>query len=103
MREIIIITVSIVFVIIMYPIVFPDRSVILYVRDLSEKNAGQKYRYQILFKLRSCKDVELILYSDQLYKCMSAVFFARYIENIENITDLGIRTKHTRFQRKKSK
>ena len=37
MREIIIITVSIVFVIIMYPIVFPDRSVILYVRDLSEK------------------------------------------------------------------
>lgn len=53
MREIIIITVSIVFVIIMYPIVFPDRSVILYVRDLSEKNAGQKYRYQILFKLRS--------------------------------------------------
>lgn len=60
MREIIIITVSIVFVIIMYPIVFPDRSVILYVRDLSEKNAGQKYRYQILFKLRSCKDVELI-------------------------------------------
>lgn len=35
MREIIIITVSIVFVIIMYPIVFPDRSVILYVRDLS--------------------------------------------------------------------
>ena len=64
MREIIIITVSIVFVIIMYPIVFPDRSVILYVRDLSEQNAGQKYRYQILFKLRSCKDVELILYSD---------------------------------------
>ena len=38
MREIIIITVSIVFVIIMYPIVFPDRSVILYVRDLWEKN-----------------------------------------------------------------
>lgn len=77
MREIIIITVSIVFVIIMYPIVFPDRSVILYVRDLSEKNAGQKYRYQILFKLRSCKDVELILYSDQLYKCMSAVFLCK--------------------------
>ena len=64
----------------MYPIVFPDRSVILYVRDLSEKNAGQKYRYQILFKLRSGNDIELILYSDQLYKCMSAVFFARYIE-----------------------
>lgn len=103
MREIIIITVSIVFVIIMYPIVFPDRSVILYVRDLSEKNAGQKYRYQILFKLRSGNDIELILYSDQLYKCMSAVFFARYIENIENITDLGIRIKYTRFQRKKSK
>ena len=51
MREFIIIAVSIVFVIIVYPIV-----------------------------LRSCKDVELILYSDQLYKCMSAVFFARYIE-----------------------
>ena len=80
MREIIIITVSIVFVIIMYPIVFPDRSGILYVRDLSEKNAGQKYRYQKLFKLRSGNDIELILYSDQLYKCMSAVFFARYIE-----------------------
>ena len=44
-------------------IVFPDRSVILYVRDLSEKNAGQKYRYQILFKLRSGNDIELILYS----------------------------------------
>ena len=43
MREIIIITVSIVFVIIMYPIVFPDRSVILYVRDLSEKNAGHTF------------------------------------------------------------
>ena len=57
-----------------------DRSVILYVRDLSEKNAGQKYKYQILFKLRSGNDIELILYSDQLYKCMSAVFFARYIE-----------------------
>ncbi len=47
---------------------------------VGERNAGQKYKYQILFKLRSCKDVELILYSDQLYKCMSAVFFARYIE-----------------------
>lgn len=53
---------------------------ILSIHGLSEQNAGQKYRYQILFKLRSCKDVELILYSDQLYKCMSAVFFARYIE-----------------------
>lgn len=81
MREIIIIIiVSIVFVIIMYPIVFPDRSFILYVRDLSEKNAGQKYRYQILFKLRSCNDIELILYSNQLYKSISAVFFTRYIE-----------------------
>ena len=71
MREFIIIAVSIVFAIIVYPIVFPG---------WSERNAGQKYKYQILFKLRSCKDVELILYSDQLYKCMSAVFFARYIE-----------------------
>ena len=80
MREFIIIAVSIVFVIIVYPIVLPGWPVILSVRGLSEQNAGQKYRYQILFKLRSCKDVELILYSDQLYKCMSAVFFARYIE-----------------------
>ena len=80
MREFIIIAVSIVFVIIVYPIVLPVWPVILSVRGLSEQNAGQKYRYQILFKLRSCKDVELILYSDQLYKCMSAVFFARYIE-----------------------
>ena len=53
---------------------------ILSIRGLSEQNAGQKYRYQILFKLRSGNDIELILYSDQLYKCMSAVFFARYIE-----------------------
>ena len=67
MREfIIIIAVSIVFVIIVYPIVLPGWPVILSVRGLSE--------------LRSYKDVELILYSDQLYKCMSAVFFARYIE-----------------------
>lgn len=80
MREFIIIAVSIVFVIIVYPIVLPGWPVILSVRGLSEQNAGQKYRYQILFKLRSCKDVELILYSDQLCKCMSAVFFARYIE-----------------------
>lgn len=80
MREFIIIAVSIVFAIIVYPIVFPGWPVILSVRGLSERNAGQKYKYQILFKLRSCKDVELILYSDQLYKCMSAVFFARYIE-----------------------
>ena len=68
------------FVIIVYPIVLPGWPVILSVRGLSEQNAGQKYKYQILFKLRSYKDVELILYSDQLYKCMSAVFFARYIE-----------------------
>lgn len=81
MREIIIITVSIVFVIIVHPIVYPDRSVILYLCGLSEKNAGQKYRYQVLFKLRSCKDVELILYSNQLYKSMSPVFFIRHIEN----------------------
>ena len=77
MREFIIIAVSIVFVIIMYPIVFPGWSVILSVRGLSRTNAGQKYKYQILFKLRSCKDVELILYSDQLYKCMSAVFLCK--------------------------
>ena len=80
MREFIIIAVGIVFAIIVYPIVLPGWPVILSVRGLSERNAGQKYKYQILFKLRSCKDVELILYSDQLYKCMSAVFFARYIE-----------------------
>lgn len=80
MREFIIIAVSIVFVIIVYPIVLPGWPVILSVRGLSEQNAGQKYRYQILFKLRSGNDIELILYSDQLYKCMSAVFFARYIE-----------------------
>ena len=80
MREFIIIAVSIVFAIIVYPIVFPGRSVILSVRGLSEQNAGQKYKYQILFKLRSCKDVELILYSDQLYKSISAVFFTRFIE-----------------------
>ena len=80
MREFIIIAVSIVFVIIVYPIVLPGWPVILSVRGLSEQNAGQKYKYQILFKLRSCNDIELILYSDQLYKCMSAVFFARYIE-----------------------
>lgn len=58
----------------------PGRSVILSVRGLSEQNAGQKYKYQILFKLRSCKDVELILYSDQLYKSISAVFFTRFME-----------------------
>ena len=81
MREFIIIAVSIVFAIIVYPIVFPGRPVILSVRGLSEQNAGQKYKYQILFKLRSCKDVELILYSDQLYKSMSSVFFIRHIEN----------------------
>lgn len=80
MREFIIIAVSIVFAIIVYPIVFPGRSVILSVRGLSEQNAGQKYKYQILFKLRSCKDVELILYSDQLYKSISAVFFTRFME-----------------------
>ena len=61
MREIIIITVSIVFVIIMYPIVFPDRSVILYVRDLSEKNAGQKYRYQILTTCRLNTIIPMIM------------------------------------------
>ena len=49
-------------------------------RSLSEQDAGQKYKYQILFKLRSCKDVELILYSDQLYKSISAVFFTRFME-----------------------
>ena len=81
MREFIIIAVSIVFVIIVYPIVLPGWPVILSVRGLSEQNAGQKYKYQILFKLRSCKDVELILYSDQLYKSMSSVFFIRHIEN----------------------
>lgn len=80
MREFIIIAVSIVFVIIVYPIVLPGWPVILSVRGLSEQNAGQKYKYQILFKLRSCKDVELILYSDQLYKSISAVFFTRFIE-----------------------
>lgn len=53
---------------------------ILSIRGLSEQNTGQKYRYQILFKLRSCKDVELILYSDQLYKSISAVFFTRFME-----------------------
>ena len=57
MREFIIIAVSIVFVIIVYPIVLPGWPVILSVRGLSEQNAGQKYKYQILFKLRSCKDV----------------------------------------------
>ncbi len=60
MREFIIIAVSIVFVIIVYPIVLPGWPVILSVRGLSEQNAGQKYKYQILFKLRSCKDVEFI-------------------------------------------
>ena len=53
---------------------------ILSIRGLSEQNAGQKYKYQILFELRSCKDVELILYSDQLYKSISAVFFTRFME-----------------------
>ena len=53
---------------------------ILSIRGLSEQNTGQKYRYQILFKLRSCKDIELILYSDQLYKSISAFFTARCIE-----------------------
>lgn len=80
MREFIIIAVSIVFVIIVYPIVLPGWPVILSIRGLSEQNTGQKYRYQILFKLRSCKDVELILYSDQLYKSISAFFTARCIE-----------------------
>ena len=81
MREIIIIiTVSIVFAAIVYLIVLPDRSVILSIHGLSEQNAGQKYRYQIMFKLRSCKDVELILYSDQLYKRISTIFFTRFME-----------------------
>lgn len=26
---------------------------------LSEQNAGQKYKYRIMFKLQSCKDIEL--------------------------------------------
>ena len=35
---------------------------------LSEQNAGQKYKYRIMFKLQSCKDIELFFYSDALYK-----------------------------------
>ena len=50
MREIIIITVSIVFVIIVHPIVYPDRSVILYLCGLSEKNAGQKEYYRFRYQ-----------------------------------------------------
>lgn len=80
MREFIIIAVSIVFAIIVYPIVFPGRSVILSVRGLSEQNAGQKYKYRIMFKLQSCKDIELFFYSDALYKSISAFFTARCIE-----------------------
>lgn len=80
MREFIIIAVSIVFAIIVYPIVFPGRSVILSVRGLSEQNAGQKYKYRIMFKLQSCKDIELFFYSDALYKSISAFFTTRCIE-----------------------
>ena len=80
MREFIIIAVSIVFAIIVYPIVFPGWPVILSVRGLSERNAGQKYKYRIMFKLQSCKDIELFFYSDALYKSISAFFTARCIE-----------------------
>ena len=80
MREFIIIAVSIVFVIIVYPIVLPGWPVILSVRGLSEQNAGQKYKYRIMFKLQSCKDIELFFYSDALYKSISAFFTARCIE-----------------------
>ena len=45
---------------------------------LSEQNAGQKYR--IMFKLQSCKDIELFFYSDALYKSISAFFTTRCIE-----------------------
>ena len=47
---------------------------------LSEQNAGQKYKYRIMFKLQSCKDIELFFYSDALYKSISAFFTARCIE-----------------------
>ena len=80
MREFIIIAVSIVFVIIVYPIVLPGWPVILSVRGLSEQNAGQKYKYRIMFKLQSCKDIELFFYSDALYKSISAFFTTRCIE-----------------------
>ena len=80
MREFIIIAVSIVFAIIVSPILFPARSVILSVRGLSEQNAGQKYKYRIMFKLQSCKDIELFFYSDALYKSISAFFTTRCIE-----------------------
>ncbi len=47
---------------------------------LSEQNAGQKYKYRIMFKLQSCKDIELFFYSDALYKSISAFFTTRFIE-----------------------
>ena len=47
---------------------------------LSEQNSGQKYKYRIMFKLQSCKDIELFFYSDALYKSISAFFTARCIE-----------------------
>ena len=59
MREFIIIAVSIVFAIIVYPIVFPGWPVILSVRGLSERNAGQKYKYQILFNHRRIILIEI--------------------------------------------
>lgn len=80
MRETVIVIISVAIIAIIDMIISRYQPGAASTYALSEHNAGQKYRYQILFKLRSCKDVELILYSDQLYKCMSAVFFARYIE-----------------------
>ena len=47
---------------------------------LSEQNSGQRCKYRIMFKLQSCKDIELFFYSDALYKDISAFFIARCIE-----------------------
>lgn len=80
MKEIVIIMACIWIIAIEYLMISFYQSDILSARSLSEQDAGQKYKYQILFKLRSCKNVELILYSDRLYKSVSAVSFKKFVK-----------------------
>lgn len=80
MRETVIVIISVAIIAIIDMIISRYQPGAASTYALSEHSAGQKYRYQILFKLRSCNDIELILYSDQLYKSISAFFFTRYIE-----------------------
>lgn len=80
MRQIVIVIVSIWIIAIEYLIISLYQPDILSASSLSERDTGQEYKYQILFKLRSCKNVELILYSDRLYKSVLAVSFKKFIK-----------------------